>query len=143
MLIDFERDVEYYFERRFRAYLAAVAQAVGVGIESCSIDVGTPAGAYIALDRRLPHYPGHDLALVWDERHGWALAVEDPCDGVNVLGYLGGHEVVPAPAAVVRFLMRAGDPATLVRKPPALRPAGSHENLLDHLPEAGPQPILN
>ncbi len=34
------------------------------------------AGAYIALDRRLPDHPDQDVALVWDERYGWSLALE-------------------------------------------------------------------
>lgn len=142
MVIDFGRDMEYSFERRFRAYLAEVAQAVGVGIESCSMDLAVPASAYIALDRRLPQFPGHDVALVWDEENGWALALEDPA-GMTVLGYLGGAEVVPAAPAVAKFLAaaRADGPAALNPRP-AFRHAGTHENLLDHLPEPGSPPEI-
>ncbi|MGV9301451.1 DUF6292 family protein, partial [Amycolatopsis sp. NPDC003676] len=31
--------------------------------------------AYVALDGHLPAYPGRDVALLWDEIHGWAAAV--------------------------------------------------------------------
>ncbi|MGW4056708.1 DUF6292 family protein [Amycolatopsis sp. NPDC004747] len=110
ILIDFERDTEFSFERRLRDYVGSVARAVGVGFESCTLDAGSPAAAYIALDWRLSRFPGHDLALVWDETHGWAAAIEDAA-GATVLTHLGG-EVFPEPRAVVRFLaaVRADDP---------------------------------
>lgn len=138
ILIDLGRDTEFSFERRLRGYLGEVARAVGVGLESCTLDAGTPASAYIALDWRLDRFPRHDLALVWDERHGWGAAVED-ADGATVLTYLGG-EVVPEPRAVVRFLaaVRAADPDVGTLDAPALREAGEHEQLLSALvPAAG------
>jgi hypothetical protein len=137
ILIDFGRDTEFSFERRLRGYLGAVARAVGVGLESCTLDAGTPAAAYIALDWRLARFPGHDLALVWDEVHGWAAAIEDVTgEAATVLCYLGG-EVLPEPRAVVRFLaaVRAGDPDAGVLDAPVLREAGDHEQLLALVPE--------
>ncbi len=132
ILIDFGRDTEFSFERGLREYLAAVARAVGVGLESCTLDAGTPAAAYIALDWRLSRFPEHDLALVWDEVHGWAAAVENASgDAATVLSYLGG-EVLPEPRAVVRFLaaVRADDPEAGLLEAPVLREAGDHEQLL-------------
>ncbi|MEU5258915.1 DUF6292 family protein [Amycolatopsis sp. NPDC021455] len=136
ILIDFGRDTEFSFERRLRGYVGAVARAVGVGLESCTLDVGTPAAAYIALDWRLTRFPEHDLALVWDEVHGWAAAIED-ATGATVLAYLGG-DVFPDPRAVVRFLaaVRADDPDAGELEAPILREAGDHEQLLALLPEA-------
>ncbi|WP_329047082.1 DUF6292 family protein [Amycolatopsis sp. NBC_01488] len=133
ILIDFGRDTEFSFERGLRGYVAAVARGVGVGLESCTLDAGTPAVAYIALDWRLSRFPDHDLALVWDETHGWAAAVED-ADGATVLSYLGG-EVLPEPRAVVRFLaaLRADDPEAGTLEAPALRAPGAHEELLGAL----------
>ncbi|MEV7041556.1 DUF6292 family protein [Amycolatopsis sp. NPDC051061] len=130
ILIDFGRDTEFSFERGLRGYVAAVAGAVGVGLESCTLDAGTPAAAYIALDWRLTRFPDHDLALVWDEVHGWAAAIEDG-NGATVLAYLGG-EVLPAPRAVVRFLaaIRADDPDAGTLEAPSLREPGAHEDLL-------------
>ncbi|NBH12277.1 DUF6292 family protein [Amycolatopsis sp. SID8362] len=135
ILIDFGRDTEFSFERRLRGYVEAVAKAVGVGLESCTLDAGTPAAAYIALDWRLGRFPDHDLALVWDERHGWAAAVEGANGNpATVLVHLGG-EVVPEPRAVVRFLaaVRADDPGAGSLEAPELRAAGDHEQLLNAL----------
>ncbi|MEU0529884.1 DUF6292 family protein [Amycolatopsis tolypomycina] len=134
ILIDFGRDTEFSFERRLRGYVGAVARAVGVGLESCTLDVGTPAAAYIALDWRLSRFPDHDLALVWDEVHGWAAAIEDTT-GATVLCHLGG-EVLPEPRAVVRFLaaVRADDPDAGTLEAPVLREAGDHERLLAMVP---------
>jgi hypothetical protein len=132
ILIDFGRDTEFSFERRLRGYLGAVARAVGVGLESCTLDAGTPASAYIALDWRLSRFPGHDLALVWDEVHGWAAALEDTAGkAATILAYLGG-EVLPEPRAVVRFLaaVRADDPVVGTLEAPVLREPGGHERLL-------------
>ena len=138
ILIDFGRDTEFSFERRLRRYLGAVARAVGVGLESCTLDAGTPAAAYIALDWRLGRFPGHDLALVWDEVHGWAAAIEDATgEAATVLAHLGG-DVLPEPRAVVRFLaaVRAGDPGAGALEAPVLREAGDHEQLLTLVPES-------
>lgn len=140
ILIDFGRDTEFSFERRLRGYVGAVARAVGVGLESCTLDASTPAAAYIALDWRLARFPDHDLALVWDETHGWAAAIEDATHTATILAYLGG-EVLPEPRAVVRFLaaVRAGDPDAGTLEAPVLRAAGEHEQLLAALPAAAPQ----
>lgn len=136
ILIDFGRDTEFSFERGLRGYVGAVARAVGVGLESCTLDVGTPAAAYIALDWRLSRFPDHDLALVWDEVHGWAAALEDDT-GATALTHLGG-EVCPEPRAVVRFLaaVRADDPDAGTLEAPVLREAGDHDRLLTILPGA-------
>jgi Family of unknown function (DUF6292) len=137
ILIDFGRDTEFSFERRLRGYVGAVARAVGVGLESCTLDVGTPAAAYIALDWRLTRFPEHDLALVWDEVHGWAAAIEDATgEAATTLAYLGG-DVFAEPRAVVRFLaaVRADDPGAGRLEAPVLREAGDHEQLLALLPD--------
>ena len=85
-------------------YLAAVSAAVGVGEESCTVELDDPASAYVALDLRLARHPNRDMALLWDERHGWAFAMETHSgEDLLVLAYLGG-ERVPAPARVHRFV---------------------------------------
>jgi hypothetical protein len=135
ILIDIGRDTEFSFERRLRGYVGAVARAVGVGLESCSFDTGSPAAAYVALDRRLDRFPDHDLALVWDEVHGWAAAIEPPSGGAGTTIAHLGREATPEPRAVVRFLaaVRAGDPAG-TPDAPVLRTAGDHERLLAEPP---------
>jgi hypothetical protein len=50
-------DTDFGFLRGLRAYLAAVGAAVGVGVESCTMDIDTPVSAYVALDRPLDRYP--------------------------------------------------------------------------------------
>ncbi|MEV4143769.1 DUF6292 family protein [Amycolatopsis sp. NPDC049691] len=85
-------------------YLAAVSAALGAGEESCTVDLGTPVSGYVALDVRLRGHPGRDMALLWDERHGWAFAMETHSgEDLLVLAYLGG-ELVPAPSRVRRFV---------------------------------------
>ncbi|MEV6878556.1 DUF6292 family protein [Amycolatopsis sp. NPDC051128] len=149
-LIDFGKDTEYHFARGLRAYLARVARAVGVGFESCSLDLEVPSSGYVALDRTLPGLPGHDLALIWDEVHGWSAVVEPAVGGAaKVLAYLGGTEILPVPRAVARFLevLRvAGPPAGSFRppvfRPPVFRTAGHHEDLVDRLPVTGREGLL-
>src|SRR5919198_1460791 len=63
---------------------------------------GPPASVYLALDRQLDEFPGCDVALLWDERHGWSLAVESPDSGaVRMVTYLG-VDVLPAPRVVAQ-----------------------------------------
>ncbi len=114
-------------------YLAAVSAAVGVGEESCTVDLDDPASAYVALDLRLPRHPGRDMALLWNERHGWAFAMETHSgEDLLVLAYLGG-ELVPAPLRVGRFVagIRAGGVPVTAPVPPELR--GDRGELLDSL----------
>ncbi len=97
-------DRDHRLRSGLTGYLAAVSAAVGVGEEPCTVDLDAPASAYIALDLRLPRHPGRDTALLWDERHGWAFAVETRSgEDLLVLGYLG-VELVPAPARVRGFV---------------------------------------
>ncbi|SDY14660.1 hypothetical protein SAMN05421504_104661 [Amycolatopsis xylanica] len=110
-----------------REYLSAVAARLGVGLESCTIDCDLPRSAYLALDWRLDRFPGRDLALLWDERHGWAAAIETHSgEDLIVLSYLGGESVVPAPDEVARFVaaLRADDHTAGRPDPPAIREAG-------------------
>ncbi|GAA5160595.1 MULTISPECIES: DUF6292 family protein [Amycolatopsis] len=91
-------------ESALQAYIAVVADALGVPPESTCAMTGRPASAYIALDERLPNFPDRDLALLWEDNQGWAAAIETHSgEDVIVVAYLGG-EVVPPPSAVVGFL---------------------------------------
>ncbi|WP_409490367.1 DUF6292 family protein [Amycolatopsis sp. cmx-11-12] len=86
-------------------YLAEVTAALGVGLESCTVDHDSPVSAYVALDERLPRHPGRDVALLWDEVHGWAAAIETHSgEDLIVLRYLGGETATPPPARVARFV---------------------------------------
>ncbi|QFU88151.1 DUF6292 family protein [Amycolatopsis sp. YIM 10] len=126
-------ETDFEFTRALRAYTAAVGSACGAGPESCTVDTGTPASAYVALDGRLPRFPDRDVALIWDERHGWALAVEThSAEDLLVLGYLG-RDPLARPAEVARYAARAlaGKPGRA--EPPWLREAGDHDRLTDRL----------
>ncbi|HET6291560.1 MAG TPA: DUF6292 family protein [Amycolatopsis sp.] len=86
-------------------YLADVTEALGVGLESCTVDHDSPVSAYVALDGRLPTHPDRDVALLWDELHGWAVAIETHSgEDLIVLRYLGGQTATPKPATVARFV---------------------------------------
>lgn len=113
-------------------YLRDVTAELGIGLESCTIDHDSPVSAYVALDTRLPHYPGRDLALLWDEERGWAAAIETHSgEDLIVLRYLGGATVAPSPRRVARFVTALHeDDHTVGRPDPAeLRSAGDDREL--------------
>lgn len=86
-------------------YVRAVASAVGVPFEATEFEISDTATAYLALNVRWILRPSRDLMLLWDELHGWSVAVETtPGESSVVLGYFGGDDVVPAPQAVARFV---------------------------------------
>lgn len=91
-------------ESALQAYVAVVADALGVPPESTCAMIGSPASAYIALEDHLPGFPDRDLALIWEDTQGWAAAIETHSgEDVIVVAYLG-KEVVPPPGEVVTFL---------------------------------------
>lgn len=81
-------------EAALHAYVGAIAEYFGVPPEHASCDVGTPATAYIGFQRCAPAVP-HDLALVWDERLGWAAAVRTPVGELIPFAYLGAGATPP------------------------------------------------
>jgi hypothetical protein len=128
-------DTDFGFIPGLRGYLTAVGAAVGVGAESCTMDIDTPVSAYIALDGRLDRFPDRDLALLWDERHGWAAAVETHSgEDLVPLAYLGDDDVFPEPQVVARFLADLGVNHTVDRpRPPAPRQADDHDVFANRL----------
>jgi hypothetical protein len=98
---------EQALQRGLTGYLAAIATALGVGLESCTVDAYTPASAYLALDWQQRRCPGAELALLWDEQSGWAAALEgEAVEDFTILGYLGDN-VLPEPEVVARFATAA------------------------------------
>ena len=90
-------------ERGLRRYIHAIARALNVETTATLSEWSPPASGYIALAERLPTFPSRDVALVWDEVHGWAATVETYTGAeFVVLGYLLG-DVLPAPQTVVSF----------------------------------------
>jgi hypothetical protein len=111
-----------------QTYLADVTAALGIGLESCTADHDSPVSAYVALDEHLPGYPGRDVALLWDEVHGWAAAIETHSgEDLIVIRYLGGTTVTPVPEDVTRFLtaLREDDHHVGRLDPPVIRTAGT------------------
>lgn len=117
-------------------YLRHVCRSLEIGPEASCWDVDDRATAYVALDGRLPGYPDHDLALVWDEENGWAAALETKSgDDIIVLCYLGWDVLAP-PSTVVEFVtaLRAdGYPGR--PDPPGLRVALADDGFYDRLYE--------
>jgi hypothetical protein len=135
-------DVELRLRRALRGYLDAVAGKLGVGLESCTFDGDLPVSGYLALDRRLPEFPDRDLAMVWDEVHGWAVAIETHSgEDLIVVSYLDTDTVTPPPGLVARFLHEVtGGRSRLGRPDPAVqRVAGEHQNLIRDLESATPR----
>ncbi|TSD48692.1 hypothetical protein FFI94_022805 [Rhodococcus sp. KBS0724] len=100
----------------FQRYIQSVAEGVGAGIEQWCCRGEHPMEAYIALDREVPRFPGREVALLWEETCGWALAVETRSgEDLIVLGYLG-DDAVPAPDAVAAFGASVGTPDARMRR---------------------------
>lgn len=136
---EFDADVEFRFHRTLRDYLAATADRLGVGLESCTVDLDLPTSAYLAVNRRLPEFPDRDLALLWDEVHGWAAAIETHSgEDLIVVSYLDTTTVTPPPRLVARFLqdLCAGRFGLGRPDPSALRGAGDHAVLAGDLDAA-------
>ena len=74
MELDFDDSAVRDLER----YVRLVTEALELRGESSYVHAGDPANAYIALDGRLHHFPDSDVALLWDEQHGWSAAIETP-----------------------------------------------------------------
>ena len=113
-------------------YLRDVTAELGIGLESCTLDHDGPISAYVALDTRLPHYPDRDVALLWDEVHGWAAAIETHSgEDLIVLRHLGGPSVAPPPHRVARFVTALHEDDHRIGRPDpvALRTAGDAEDL--------------
>lgn len=89
--------------RGLRRYVHLVAEALALSGDGSYLELEPPVGAYLALDQRLPQFPTRDAALLWDELHGWSLAVESrSAEDLLVHAYLG-IDILPAPHVVARF----------------------------------------
>lgn len=120
--------------RALRRYLREVCRSLGVGPEASCWDLEGRANAYVALDGRLPGYPDHDLALLWDEENGWAAALEtETGDDLLILSYLGG-DVLPPPSVVGDFVTKLrADTYPGQPDPPALRAAIAQDGFIKRL----------
>jgi uncharacterized protein DUF6292 len=116
-----------------RCYVRLVAEELGLTGESSYIQLEPPVHAYLAVDGRLAAFPARDVALLWDERHGWAAGVEtDPGEELILLSYLD-DDILPAPKLVACFVrgVITGTPGQLDR--PAFRTVGADDDLESRL----------
>ncbi|XVS62195.1 DUF6292 family protein [Actinosynnema sp. CA-299493] len=98
--------MDLYFDdtmtHALRRYARSVSSAVGLSGDCWCVLGEHLAGIYLALDGRLASFPDHDVALLWDERHGWTAVVEVDEDMV-VVERLAGL-AVPTPVAVAEWV---------------------------------------
>lgn len=134
-------ELEARSRRGLRRYVELVTEALGYTGQAYHVQTESPASGYIPLDERIPAFPGLDVALLWDERHGWCGAVETASgDDLIVLSFLG-CDVLPAPREVARFaadLVAGTGPGQA--EPPGFRAAAADDDLADRLAAYAPRP---
>lgn len=129
--------------RGLRRYVALVTEELGYLEHAFDAQTEAPATGYIPLDGRIPAFPDRDVALLWDERHGWCGAIETASgEDLIVVSYLG-TEVLPTPRVVARFAeeLIAGDGPGQAQ-PPVFRSAAADDDLADRLGDYAPTPDL-
>ncbi|HEU5472370.1 MAG TPA: DUF6292 family protein [Actinophytocola sp.] len=98
-------------ERALAGYVHAVAIHLAVPAEATGFEISDTITAYLGLPDRHAECPNRDLMLVWNERDGWLVATEArPTETPRVIGYLGGHDILPHPYTVAQFVnnLRSG-----------------------------------
>lgn len=96
-----------------RSYVHRIATGLGLGPESVWYELADQSSAYLALSDRLADAPGQDVALIWDDTHGWAVGIEPRTGGDLLVRAWYGEDPLPAPEDVVAFTksVLAGQPA--------------------------------
>jgi hypothetical protein len=129
-------------DRGLDRYVSLVADALGLAATAYYTESQPPVHVYLALDARFPDFPDRDTALTWDERHGWAGAVESISgDDLVVVAYLG-HDILPPPHLVARFardLTAGRDPGQST--PPGFRTPDTDDDLPQRLAAYSPPPM--
>lgn len=125
--------------RGLRRYVGLVSEALGQTGEAFWVHMESPATGYIPLDDRMPAFRDRDLALLWDERHGWCGAIETASgEDLIVLSYLG-LDILPTPRVVARFaddLVAGTGPGQAA--PPAFRTLDADDDLDVRLAQYAP-----
>jgi hypothetical protein len=90
--------------RGLHRYVRLVTQSLGLRGECSYVQADEIACAYIALDGRLSRFPDRDVALLWDQEHGWSAALETH-SGEDLLAVADFyHDVLPPPPTVARWV---------------------------------------
>ena len=133
--------MELRSSRGLRRYVGLVTEELGYTGHACHVQTEAPAIAYLPLDERTPAFPSRDLALLWDERHGWCGAIETASgEDLIVVSYLG-TDVLPLPRVVARFareLIAGTGPGQA--EPPAFRDIDADDDLAERLEAYAPEP---
>jgi len=99
MELDFDDSVV----RGLHRYVRLVSRALGLRGACSYIQSDEPLSAYIALDGRFSTFPDHDVALLWEETHGWSAAVETHGgEDLRVVATLD-KDVLPPPDTVASW----------------------------------------
>jgi uncharacterized protein DUF6292 len=129
--------------RGLRRYVGLVTEELGYTGHAFHVQTEAPVGAYLPLDERMPAFLGRDVALLWDERHGWCGAIETASgEDLIVISYLGG-DVLPPPRVVARFatnLLAGHGPGQ--GEPPAFRAIEAEDDLAERLEAYAPDPDI-
>ncbi len=128
-------------ERGLRAYAHQVATAVGSGPESAVAELEPEPNIYVALSARSAAYPDDDAALVWNDQHGWAVAIESGSGAgpqLVVTDHLG-PDLLPAPVVVARFAAEVLARADRTARPRPPRTDATH--LIARLRGYRPDPL--
>ncbi|MDI5978148.1 DUF6292 family protein [Amycolatopsis magusensis] len=115
--------------RGLRRYVRLVTAAVGPAVDTAAVHWDHPATACLVLTGRLRWFPGRDVALTWDGKHGWAMVLVTPATGALVALRYQGTDVLPVPQDVAAFsagLFRDEFPG-LPDPPPGRRAAHARE----------------
>jgi len=100
--MDFDFDDSLH--RGLVRYVRLVSRALGLDGESWYVQAEQPASAYVALEQRFDHFPDRDVALLWDEVHGWSAAIEtDGGEDLLTVAYFGS-DLLPPPDAVATWV---------------------------------------
>ncbi|MFE2754534.1 DUF6292 family protein [Actinosynnema sp. NPDC059335] len=99
-----ELDYDDVVGQALRGYVRRVSAEIGLTGECSCVQSEPRATAYLALDGRLPGIPDRDVALLWDERHGWAAAIETHSGEDLIIQARFGPDLVPSPRAVARWV---------------------------------------
>lgn len=105
MDLDFDLDFDDTVARRVARYVRQVSRGLGLRGDSSFVESEPRPSAYLALEGRLPGFPDHDVALLWDEQRGWSVAVEHPSGELKVVARLD-HDGPPPATDVVRWVKR-------------------------------------
>ncbi|GAB3432775.1 DUF6292 family protein [Actinophytocola sediminis] len=136
-----ELDPRSQTARALHRYTGLVSVALGQAGDAFWVHTESPATGYIPLADRAPAFPNRDLALLWDERHGWSAAIETASgEDLIVVSYLG-RDILPPPSVVARFaaaLIAGKGPG--VPEPPAFREVDDLDDLADRIAEYTPAP---